>query len=207
MVLKFSIALALLWQYQISRSYERVKLSGCLHEGRKRNQTGLRFQYALNFQTCSWSFFSSYLNNSPIRRYQSVLNLKPVCRIGGRFHPYWDYCQGMRISSILYLKCVGTYTHSNLKNRNIGMIRSSHPEVFLGKGALKICSKFTGEHPCRSAISIKLLWTAASENNSVTYYMLYEFSRSYDRHQKFHLACRESPTTAFSHHVKIKENH
>ena len=36
--------------------------------------------------------------------------------------------------------------------------RSSHPEVFLGKGALEICSKFTGEHPCRSAISIKMLW-------------------------------------------------
>ena len=35
-------------------------------------------------------------------------------------------------------------------------IRSSHPEGFLGKGVLKICSKFTGEHPCRSAISIKL---------------------------------------------------
>ena len=35
--------------------------------------------------------------------------------------------------------------------------RSSHPEVFLGKGILKICSKFTGEHPCRSVISIKLL--------------------------------------------------
>ena len=33
------------------------------------------------------------------------------------------------------------------------MFRSSHPEVFLGKGVLKICSKFTGEHPCRSAIS------------------------------------------------------
>ena len=31
------------------------------------------------------------------------------------------------------------------------------PEVFLGKGVLKICSKFTGEHPYRSAISIKLL--------------------------------------------------
>ena len=27
---------------------------------------------------------------------------------------------------------------------------------FLGKGALKICSKFTGEYPFRSAISIKL---------------------------------------------------
>ena len=35
--------------------------------------------------------------------------------------------------------------------------RSSLPEVFLGKGFLKICSKFTEEHPCRSAISITLL--------------------------------------------------
>ena len=33
-------------------------------------------------------------------------------------------------------------------------------EAFLRKSALKICSKFTGEHPCRSAISIKLLSTA-----------------------------------------------
>ena len=36
-------------------------------------------------------------------------------------------------------------------------IRSSHPEVFFEKGVLKICSKSTGEHPCRSVISIKLL--------------------------------------------------
>ena len=34
--------------------------------------------------------------------------------------------------------------------------KSSHPEVFLGKGVLKISCKFTGEHPCRSEISIKL---------------------------------------------------
>ena len=33
---------------------------------------------------------------------------------------------------------------------------SSPPEVFLGKGILKIYSKFTGEHPCQSVISIKL---------------------------------------------------
>ena len=31
--------------------------------------------------------------------------------------------------------------------------RSSRPEVFFGKGVLKICSKFTGKHPCRNAIS------------------------------------------------------
>ena len=36
-------------------------------------------------------------------------------------------------------------------------IRSSHPEVLFAKVILKICSKFTGEHPCRSVISIKLL--------------------------------------------------
>ena len=35
--------------------------------------------------------------------------------------------------------------------------RSSHPEMFLRKGVLEICSKFTGEHTCQSAISIKLL--------------------------------------------------
>ena len=29
--------------------------------------------------------------------------------------------------------------------------------MFLEKGVLKICSKFTGEHPCWSAISTKLL--------------------------------------------------
>ena len=28
--------------------------------------------------------------------------------------------------------------------------------VFLGKAVLKICTKFTGEHPCRNVISIKL---------------------------------------------------
>ena len=37
--------------------------------------------------------------------------------------------------------------------------RSSHSEVSLRKGILKIYSKYTGEHPCRSVISIKLLVT------------------------------------------------
>ena len=34
--------------------------------------------------------------------------------------------------------------------------RSSHTGVFLENGVLKICSKFTGEHPCRSVFSINL---------------------------------------------------
>ena len=44
-----------------------------------------------------------------------------------------------------------------LKIANVIPIRNSHPEMFLVKGVLKICSKFTGEHPCRNVISIKLL--------------------------------------------------
>ena len=43
------------------------------------------------------------------------------------------------------------YVHS------IVIFRSSHPQVFLEKGALKICSKFTGEQTCPSVISIKFL--------------------------------------------------
>ena len=43
------------------------------------------------------------------------------------------------------------------EQRNDPSFRSSYPQVFLGKSVLKICSKFTREHPCQSAISIKLL--------------------------------------------------
>ena len=40
----------------------------------------------------------------------------------------------------------------------------SRPEVFLGKGVLKICSKFTGERPCRSVISLKLQFWSKCES-------------------------------------------
>ena len=36
--------------------------------------------------------------------------------------------------------------------------RSNNPEVFLREGFLEICSNFTGEHPCRNVISIKLFY-------------------------------------------------
>ena len=35
--------------------------------------------------------------------------------------------------------------------------RSSRPEVFIRKDVLKLCRKFTGEHPYQSVISIQLL--------------------------------------------------
>ena len=47
-----------------------------------------------------------------------------------------------------------SYHSSNLslpnftQNHAITSTKRSRPEVFLGKGVLKICSKFTGKHPC-----------------------------------------------------------
>ena len=40
---------------------------------------------------------------------------------------------------------------------NVSIGRSNRPEVFFGEGVLKKCGEFTGEHPCRSVISPKLL--------------------------------------------------
>ena len=41
-------------------------------------------------------------------------------------------------------------------NRLVNKSKSSPSEVFLGQGVLEKWSKFTGEHPCRSVISVKL---------------------------------------------------
>ena len=45
-----------------------------------------------------------------------------------------------------------------IKNCCSGKIqcRNTHQEEFLGRGVLKLCNRFTGEHRCRSAISMKL---------------------------------------------------
>ena len=48
------------------------------------------------------------------------------------------------------------YRDNYLETTGCLCYRSSRPELFLGKGVLKICSKLTGEHPCRGLILIKL---------------------------------------------------
>ena len=57
------------------------------------------------------------------------------------------------MTKILFIFCFDNKIPTRMKPK----CRSSRPEVFLGKGVLKIRSKYTGEQPCRSAISIKLL--------------------------------------------------
>ena len=60
--------------------------------------------------------------------------------------------------------CFFTDFHDHLKfyifikaKLRLNILRSNRPEVILRKGVQKICSKITGEHPCRCVISIKLL--------------------------------------------------
>ena len=46
------------------------------------------------------------------------------------------------------------------------MYKSSPPDVFLGKGVLKICSEFTGKDPCWSVKTFKTWggpWRGTSE--------------------------------------------
>ena len=56
--------------------------------------------------------------------------------------------------------------------------------MFLGNGVLKICSKFTGEHPCRSAISINLLCNfieIALRHGSAPVNFLYKFRTPFSK--------------------------
>ena len=61
------------------------------------------------------------------------------------------------------------YKHTLFWCSHFGQInaRSSPPEVFLGTGVLEVCSNFSGEHPCRSLISIKL------QNNFIEFTLLH----------------------------------
>ena len=77
----------------------------------------------------------------------------------------------MRVHTLLYMETLKTHSVEvissvalvspikimYIKKFTFHLFRSNPPEVFLGKSVLEICSKFTGEHPCRSAISTKLL--------------------------------------------------
>ena len=68
-------------------------------------------------------------------------------------YEYWYFKINKTIMVRIFVKLTSSLV---ISSKNLYNNRSSRPEVFLGKGVLKICSRFTGEHPCRSVISIKL---------------------------------------------------
>ena len=66
------------------------------------------------------------------------------------------YLKKDKPSPIFLSKKQNSINSFNYLFTDIPTYRSSPSEVFLVKAVLKICSKFTGGHPCRNAISIKL---------------------------------------------------
>ena len=75
--------------------------------------------------------------------------IKPFYRVN-----YENILASASLQYSFYYLAVQEPIYSN--SAEVKVYRSSLPEVFLGKDVLKICSKFTSEHPCRSVISIKL---------------------------------------------------
>ena len=95
----------------------------------------------------SWTFTKECIQNLVMELYAKIINGFQVLTIFAE-DSVLDVWQGSKYVSVLYLS------------------RSSPPEVFLGNGVLKIWSKFIGECPCRSAISIKLLCSTPFPKNS-----------------------------------------
>ena len=88
---------------------------------------------------------------------------------GGRYHIETSLliCRAKHMQSIFLYdnglrhervnNCITIQCHyPKFSGFNLFQCRSSPPKVFLLKDVLKVCSKFIGEHPCRSVISLRL---------------------------------------------------
>ena len=98
---------------------------------------------------------------------KNTLPVDTGCKLN--VHKTFRRCRGRHLNALytFNLRTVSTgllpctvfgffLTYSNKLFKTVYISRGSRPEMFLAKGVLKICSKFREEHPCRSAISIKL---------------------------------------------------
>ena len=82
---------------------------------------------------------------------------------------YWHHfseiqCSFQSIRPEVYLKKYFSELLENLQEKICTgvSLHKQPPEVFLLTYVLKICSKFTGKHPCRSAISKQIYWNDTS---------------------------------------------
>ena len=66
------------------------------------------------------------------------------------------FFQEKRASLRVYFKIFEKNGWDKISSSKLIHFRSNPPELFLEKSVIKICSKFTGEHPCQSVISLKL---------------------------------------------------
>ena len=95
----------------------------------------------------------SFISKRGKRNPQSIATSTRQCFFLNRGKVYFEVKQLFKRGSKVITKSDRMF----FSTRFILQFRSSRPEVFSGKGFLKICSKFTGEHSCRSVISINLL--------------------------------------------------
>ena len=92
------------------------------------------------------------------------------------------------------------YTAFDMRLYKTFRCRCNGLEVFLRKVDLKICSKFTGEHPCQSAISIMLLafqWMFSCEFAA-------QFQNSRINLFEYHQELYCSPTEPMQHLISLK---
>ena len=99
-------------------------------------------------QTVRYETFEFPYHRKSKRKYKTFLNDRLLKILALKY-------ESIRFTRLWVLK---NYEVNWKLTTNHIVYRSSRPEVFVGKVVLKICSKFTGEHPWQSIISIKLLW-------------------------------------------------
>ena len=114
----------------------------------------------------SYQIFLKYMNDFSLKKFQSILNnFFPNINVDSEKVSVHNIacCQCLRNGNQLSIKkniwCSphGSFqgiwlpvTNILLTLKKLIIKESSHPEVFLKKGVLKVCCKFTGEHPCQS---------------------------------------------------------
>ena len=114
------------------------------------NITWPNYYFVNQIEILQWIFnnFSSFLVSNEYERFIWIL--------------FWlkNYITQRLRNEILRNEIRGAFrTHWSISKMELSQKALSSKaalQVFLGKGVLKICSKFTGEHPCQSAISVKL---------------------------------------------------
>ena len=92
----------------------------------------------IKFSEGTWEAYSEPSGRSKMKLFAEIVNSSKLLNIFSK-SPILDILLSYEYASEFFKKT---------------MYRSSFPDVFLGKGVLKICFKFTGKQPCRSVILI-----------------------------------------------------
>ena len=115
-----------------------------------------KFLRTVVLKICKWLLLTQNVSNTQKRVKRGNLTKFRTSSERAMYTQFPFYVVGVVLVSLLLLVIDSRFRYK-IKDQDLNTrFRSSPLEVFLGKSILKICSRFTGEHPCRSMISIKL---------------------------------------------------